>query len=125
MSAVTFEQYLDDPDAAAMLIEAEVERELQAKGLPKTTKASFPHLLTHIKTNGFELQRLHQRIDGLEKRIDGMSGCMKYRGEWHAGYEFDDGDLVEHAGGLHLAVQPIHDNNPPHRGNGWVRLTGA
>lgn len=72
-----------------------------------------------------ELAKLSQRITALEKRVDGMSGCMKYRGEWHACYEFDDGDLVEHAGGLHLAVQPIHDNQPPSRSNGWVQLTGA
>lgn len=69
-----------------------------------------------------ELAKLSQRITALEKRIDATAGAMRYRGEWHAGYEFDDGDLVEHAGGLHLAVQPIHDNQPPHRGNGWVTL---
>ena len=53
------------------------------------------------------------------------SGTGANSGEWLPGFEYDAGNLVEYAGGLHVAVQPTNDNQPPHRGNGWVTLTGA
>lgn len=122
MSAVTFEDYLNDPDAAAALIEAEVERELQAKGLPKTTKASFPHLFVHIKTNGFELQRLHRRIKALEAEAAKPRPVMVFAGDWIEGSAYDAGELVQHGADLWLAVQPIEPKAPPSRATGWTLL---
>lgn len=122
MSAVTFETYLDDPDAAATLIEAEVERELQAKGLPRTTKATFSHLLAHIKTNGFELQRLHRRIKALEAEAAKPRPVMVFCGDWIAGSEYDAGSLVVLAADLWLAIQPIEPKAPPSRATGWTLL---
>ena len=102
-----------------------VGQQLKSEGIDPKAKVSYDVFMASMDTIKEALGELSQRITALEKRVDGMTGCMKYRGEWHAGYEFDDGDLVEHAGGLHLAVQPIHDNQPPSRSNGWVQLTGA
>lgn len=125
MSAVTFEAYLDDPDAAASLIEAEVERELQAKGLPKTTKASFSHMLTHIKTNGFELQRLHRRIKALEAEAAKSRPVMVFAGDWIEGSEYDAGELVQHGADLWLAIQPREPKSPPSRATGWTLLVAG
>lgn len=102
-----------------------VGQQLKSEGVNPNAPITRDVFLASLDLIKDELAKINERIDGLEKRVDGMTGCMKYRGEWHAGYEFDDGDLVEHAGGLHLAVQPIHDNQPPGRSNGWVQLTGA
>lgn len=67
-----------------------------------------------------ELAKLSQRIKELEAKA--AKPAMIYSAEWVRGFEYSPGDLVEYAGGLHVAVQPIHDGNPPHRGNGWVTL---
>lgn len=75
-----------------------------------------------------EVRLLAERVRKLEDTLSKPRPAMVYSGEWVPGFEYDPGDLVEHAGGLHVAVQPIHDNQPPHRGNGWVtlvQLTGA
>lgn len=99
-----------------------VGQQLKSEGVNPNAPITRDVFLASLDLIKDELAKINERISTLGQRIDGMSGCMKYRGEWHAGYEFDDGDLVEHAGGLHLAVQPIHDNNPPTRSNGWVTL---
>lgn len=70
-----------------------------------------------------ELRLLADRVEKLEAKA--AKPAMIYSGEWLVGFEYDAGNLVEYAGGLHVAVQPTNDNQPPHRGNGWVQLTGA
>lgn len=99
-----------------------VGQQLKSEGVNPNAPITRDVFLASLDLIKDELTKINERISTLEKRVDATAGAMRYRGEWHAGYEFDDGDLVEHAGGLHLAVQPIHDNQPPHRGNGWVTL---
>ena len=72
-----------------------------------------------------ELRLLADRVEKLEATLAKPRPAMVYSGEWLPGFEYDAGNLVEYAGGLHVAVQPTNDNQPPHRGNGWVTLTGA
>lgn len=72
-----------------------------------------------------EVRLLADRIAALEDTLSKPRPAMAYAGEWLPHYEYDPGDLVEHGGGLHVAVQPTNDNQPPSRSNGWVQLTGA
>lgn len=100
-------------------------QELKSQGINPDAKVSMDLLMTTVDLVKDMLGELSQRLATLEKQVAGVDDRMRYCGEWLPGFEYDAGNLVEHAGGLHVAVQPTNDNNPPHRGNGWVQLTGA
>lgn len=67
-----------------------------------------------------ELRLLADRIKALE--AEAAKPVMIYSGEWIEGSEYDAGNLVEYAGGVHVAVQPTNDNQPPSRFTGWAKL---
>ena len=66
MSAVTFEQYLDDPDAAAEMIREQVHENLRQQGIPTTSKAGLVDMLTRFEIINLELSRLHHRLLDIE-----------------------------------------------------------
>lgn len=99
-----------------------VGQQLKSEGVNPNAPVSRDVFLATMDMLKDELGKLSLRIEKLEATLAKPRPAMVYSGEWLPGFEYDPGDLVEHAGGLHVAVQPTNDNQPPHRANGWVTL---
>ncbi len=100
-----------------------VGQQLKSEGVNPNAPITRDVFLASLDLIKDELGKINERISTLEATLaKAAKPVMIYSGEWVPGFEYDAGNLVEYAGGVHVAVQPIHDGNPPHRGNGWVTL---